>query len=376
MNYKAMRATSIIFGFTSAIGTVVTALLVAKETPKALIKIKELKSKDNSRKIDYIKELLPIYWPAITVCAGTIASTTISNVISMKTEASLIATSTMLSQSLRRYKGKVKDILGIDADKLISTEIAKDDYDKLHINNLKIEPEEKLYWEENLGFFKCKPIDFMAAIADLNQRLHTPDPSPDGTFYFTTLYILMKDAKAKVYDEEKLDICKNWGWTTDYLCEVYDMKCMWVHAHYTNVIDKNTGEVLFTKISFFEEPIYLEDSEISRYKYISRKEYEHNNGQDMHDYDAFQSYLDNYDDPYDENDENVGSKIAEIQEEFINSKIDCDCKDDDGRRFIPSNPNFSKSNKYSTGEDVSNPDSKLLFDSNLPDIEDIPDDKS
>lgn len=371
MNYKARRITAVLLGLTSAVGTVATAILVAKETPKALKKIDELKSKKDIKKIDYVKALLPVYWPALSICAGTIASTTISNVVSMKTEASLIATSTMLSQGWKKYKGKVRDIFGKDASEFVNQEIAKDDYDYSKANKLKVEPEERLYWEENLGFFKCKPLDLMAAIADLNQRLHTPDPSPNGTFYFTTLAVLMRDAKAYVYDENKLKACENIGWTTDYLFEAYDLKSMWVHANYTTVIRKETGEVLFTKINFFEDPIVLQESEVSRLKYKSREEYEHEAECDMHDYYASDMHLDK-DGDYDSYDETCGSKITDIQEAFIGSKIDCDMDDDDGRRFIPSNPEFMESVKYEDGRDYNNPDNEALHDSNLPDVKDIP----
>lgn len=371
MNYKARQVTAILLGITSAVGTVVSCILVAKETPKALEKIKKLKVTGKPTKMDYIKALIPVYWPALAVCAGTVASTTISNVVSMRTEASLIATSTMLNQGWRKYRGKVQDIFGKDASNLIDQEAAKDDYSYSKANKIKVEPEERLYWEEHLGFFKCKPLNFMAAITDLNQRLHTPDPDPNGTFYFTTLEVLMKDARAHVYDKNKLLACKNIGWTTDYLCEVYDMKCMWVHAEYTNVVRKETGEVLFTKIGFFEEPIVLQESEVSRFKYKSREDYAHEAECDMHDYDAFNMYSHGRQD-YDQDDETCGSKITDIQESFINSKIDCDTVDDDGRRFIPSNPSFSACMKYEDGKDYDNPDNELLYDSHLPDSKDIP----
>jgi hypothetical protein len=362
MNYKARQVVAILLGLTSAVGTVATAILVAKETPKALKKIEKLKSKKDVKKIDYVKALLPVYWPALSVCAGTIASTTISNVISTRTEASLIATSTMLSQGWKKYKGKVQDIFGKDASEFINQEIAKDDYDYSKANNLKVESEEHLYWEENLGFFKCKPLDLMAAIADLNQRLHTPDPSPNGTFYFTTLAVLMRDAKAYVYDKNKLKACENIGWTTDYLFEAYDLKSMWVHANYTTIIKKETAEVLFTKINFFEEQIVLQESEVSRLKYKSREEYEHEAECDMNE-----GYYD-----YIHSDIKTADAISMIQESFVNSKIDCDMVDDDGRRFIPSNPDFMESVKYEDGRDYNNPDSETLRDSNLPDVKDIP----
>lgn len=347
MNYKARRASSLILGLFSAFGTVLTAILVAKETPKAMEKMKEIKEKNkDAKKIDYIKALIPIYWPAGLMCLGTMASTTISQVISIKTEASLIATSTMLSQGWNRYKGKVKDIFGIEGDKMITNSIASEDYEKKQPKTIKAD---KLFWEEHLGFFSCKKEDLIGAMLDLNQRLHTPDPSPDGTLYWTTLYFLMKDAKAIVFDKTKLEASKEIGWTTDYLCEVYELGCMWVHPFYTRVIKKETGEVLFTKITFFEEPIFLEESERSRYHYKSREDYEHEAEIDMHDYDIFNMYSHGY---QDEDDPLI------IQRSFVNTKPDCDSINDSGRRFIPSN--LTPSNEY------------LEDDENLPSEKDIP----
>ena len=366
MDYKARKAGSIILGLTSAVGTIVTAILVAKETPKALNKINELKKLKQVKKTDYIKALAPIYWPAAVICLGTIASTTISQVMSIKTEASLIATSTMLNQGWNRYKGRVKDFFGKKTDQIVTTSIANEDYEKAKTN--KVESDEQLYWEEHLGFFKCRQIDLVTALTDLNQRLHTPDPNPKGTFYWTTLEVLMDDARATVFDKTKLEACKNIGWTTDYLCEVYDLKCMWVHPEYTTVVNKATGEVLYTKISFFEDPIFLHDTELSRYHYKSRKEFEHNSELDMHDYDAFNMY-----NKYDDSDENCGSKVTEIQESFVNSKLDCSRFEDDGRRFIPSNLD-NATIKYQNGEDYIEPNNQMLVDKNLPPVDTIPND--
>lgn len=352
MNYRSRRAGSIILGLISAAGTVFTAILVAKETPKALEKIKVLKTKGNIKKIDYAKELIPIYWPAGVVCLGAVASTTISQVMSIKTEASLIATSTMLSQGWNKYKYKVKDVFGKKADEAITNQIAIDDHIK---QNPKLNSDEQLFWEEHIGFFKCKEKDLIGAMSDLNQRLHTPDPNPNGTFYWTSLYYLLKDAKAKVLEESKLEASKEIGWTTDYLCEVYDLGCMWVHPFYTKIIKKETGEVLFTKISFFEEPIFLHESERSRYNYKSREDYAHESEIDMHDADALALYSHGYED-YD-------AKSESIRSALVNSKPDCDPVEDSGRRFISTN---GCSNFEYLEDDKSFPSEK-----DIPSIEDV-----
>ena len=169
MNYKARRASSLILGLFSALGTVVTAILVAKETPKAMEKIKEIKEKNKDiKKIDYVKALIPIYWPAGLMCLGTMASTTVSQIISVKTEASLIATSTMLSQGWNRYKGKIKDVLGVKGNELITNCIASNDYEKNQPKPNKTEMllEEKKYAKRAFGeqtgihFVECRLCDW------------------------------------------------------------------------------------------------------------------------------------------------------------------------------------------------------------------------
>lgn len=333
MTYKTNKILSILLGLLSAGGTVATAVLVAKETPKANEKIKELKSNKDLKTFDYVKALIPIYWPAGVICLCTVASTTASSIISLKTQASLIATSTMLSQGWKRYKDKVKDVFGIEGEKRISNEISSDEYNRLNKGKLN---GEQLFYEEHIGFFSCKKEDLMAGLSDLNQRLHTPDPDPNGTFYWTTLYFLIKDSKAKVLNKELLEASKEIGWTTDYLCEVYDISCMWVHPLFTKVVKKETGEVLYTKLSFFEDPIFLEDSERSRYHYKSREDYEHEAEIDMHDADALALYSHGYQDE---------EPITEtIHQSFINAKPDCNSAVDDGRRFMPCNS--TQSNEY------------------------------
>lgn len=322
MNYRARRAGSIFLGFTSAIGTVVTAILVAKETPKALLEIKKLKNKKDSKKIDYFKVLAPIYWPAAAVCFATIASTTISNIISMKTEASLIATTTMLSRGWNRYKGKVKDVFGIKGDNLVQNEISFEEYLKANDKLEKLNQDtngQKLYYEDHIGFFKCNESDLLAAITDLNQRIHTPDPNPNGTLYWTSLGFFLEDAKASLLDESKKEVAENMGWTMDYLREVYDVCCMWVHPLYTKIIKKDTGELLYTRISFFEDPIFLHESVKVRSHEKTKLDYEHEADCDMHDADAFDMYSHRY----------SGEEI------LADTKPDCSLEDN-GRRFIPS----------------------------------------
>lgn len=353
MNYRSRKIISITLSLLSAAGVVITAILAAKETPKAMKKIDELKNKENVKKMDYVKALAPIYWPAALVGLGTIASGTISQAISIKTQASLIAASTIANQGWNRYKGKVKRMFGVDADKSITNNISADEYSKQMPT---VDSGKQLFWEEHIGFFSCTKEELLAGLNDLNQRLHTPDAENDGTYYYTSLYFLVKDSNAKVYNKEILNGLKEIGWTTDYLCEVFDLSCMWVHPYFTKVAKKETGEILYTKLDFWEEPITLIESEHSRNHYKSREDFEHDAEEDMrqaaledmYDEDAHQLSTHGYQDIPEDDPLRIAKDLVYNKPDHTNMQVDT------GRRFMPSNINneieYLEEDPYLPGE--------------------------
>ena len=371
MNIKTQRTLSVIFSLLSSLGTVGTAILAVKYTPKAMKKLEELKTdkinkiynastqsvkdakkSDKKEKIKYnltvVREMGKIYWPAILSGIGTIASTTTSLMLSRKTEASLIATTTLLSNGWRRYRSKVKDFFGIDADKLISDSMSIDDYHKIDKKEMSADDGKKLYWNEYTGFFKCSELDMLSAMMDLNQRLHAPDTDENGTFYFTTLEIFLKDAKAEVFDKRRLEACKNIGWTSDYLYSMIQGNCVWVHPYYTKVCDESTGEIKYTKISFWEEPIAVDPTQLSRFKHKTEEDYIHEAELDMQDAAALDLYENGYE------------------------KHECDLINDHLDHLILSNPSdrCNYTIRYLDGSSAKNNDNSVDYD--LPKAESIP----
>lgn len=362
MTYKTQRFISTMLGLLGAAGTVATAVFAVKATPKAMKKIDELKKENNSEKISkkvLIKELFPIYLPSIIIGVATVSSTTISTVLSRRTEASLIATSMVLSQGWNKYKYKLESLLGPKAKELLRSKISIDDYKKSKSKLKATNKNKQLYWEEHLGWFYADPVELTAGISDANQRLYAPDPSKEGSFYFATLYLLSKDARLKVLDKEKLESCKHIGWTADYIYEAYEKKFVWIHPYYTKVFNKDTGELLYTRISFWEEPIFLIDSEINRDHYKSRKDYEHEAESDINFMDEEPDYaaLDLY---------------YKGRSNNITNKLDCNQIEDDLDRLISANPNIIQNyeRRYDDGSDI---DNKENVDNSLPAYITIPD---
>lgn len=314
MDNTFKKVAPIVLAIIGSIGVVGTSVLVAKETPKANEKLKEINETDAKKKIlKQGKTIFKSYWPAILCGVGTIGSVAASTIISKKTEASLIATATVIGQGWNKYKWKVKDILGPDTNKKIMDAISKDEYEDLPKDQSQPAPNKKLYWEEHLGYFECEEASFLAAITDLNQRLHVPDADDNGTFYWTSLKIFAQDARAELRDPDKLKACENIGWTSDYLLEVYGPQGVWIHPHYTNVYDKETNKLLYTRLDFWEETIVLVESEKARWHYKSRKDFEHEAECDL-------------------------NASASVDEYITCTKPDCNMINDDLSRVISSDP--------------------------------------
>lgn len=299
MSYKSRRIVASILGFISAAGTVATTIMAIKRTPKAIQKLEELKEKYPDGKIPikvYLKEFIPIYWPVLLIGTATIVSPIASNLISRKTEASLIATSTMLSQGWNKYKYKVKDLIGIKDEKLVKANIAQDEYEKKKIKPIK--GSKRLYYEEHIGWFYADPVELQAGLEDINQRLYVPDRTDgnNGPTYWATLFWFIRDSKAEVLDDKRLAACEDMGWTVETISSMYARRFVWVHPSFTRVFDKETAELKYTVLSFYEEPVflnmlYLED-EYNEYKERTKDDYMHQAESDINfqeeivDYDA------------------------------------------------------------------------------------------
>lgn len=359
MMYKTQRTISIILSLIGSAGVVGTTILAIKATPEATKKLEENKDKNLTR-FEKVRLLIPTYLPTLLTGAATISSITASTILSRKAEASLIATSTMLSQGWRKYRNQIRETFGIDTDRLISGKVSADEFKQQNLKPISKNSDKTLYYEEHVGFFMANQIDFLAAVIDLNQRLHAPDPDEHGTFYFTTLKFFLHDAKAKVIDKERLKACENIGWTSDYLYEAYGSNHIWVHPHYTRVFDRKTGELKYVKITFWEDPIELYSKEKNRMHYKSRADYEHEAEVDLQDASALEMYTHGYQDYIDEcidgkqnydTDLNYAEHVANRS---VIEKVDCDRENDDLNRLILSNPNdcTNVSNLYLDEDDL------------------------
>lgn len=124
------RNASTILTCIGAVGVVTTAVMAAKETPKALTLLKDAKEEkgEDLTKWEKIKIAGPVYIPSVITGAATIACIFGSNVISKHQQATLMSAYALLDKSYKEYKKKTDELYGEEAGEHIREEIAKDKY--------------------------------------------------------------------------------------------------------------------------------------------------------------------------------------------------------------------------------------------------------
>ena len=252
MDIKTQRYLSLGLAALNVAGTIGMFVSLTKEAPKAQVQLNSLPK--DAKKSTKAKTFIKNYKVSLIFAGATIASGVASKVLSTKTEASLIATVGMLDASLRKYKGKIKETLGIEEDKDIVREIIKDNYNK---SNDEPEPGEQLFKCDLIGYFYAKPENIWKAMTRINEDISGEvDYCSSGMDYPSnyTLAEFIRLSKARplshVLDETRLEF----GWSYEYLNECYDA----IKIHWD--IDEYPDDDGARLISFLEEPVWLPDS--------------------------------------------------------------------------------------------------------------------
>lgn len=252
MDIKTQRYLSLGLAALNVAGTISMFVSLTKEAPKAQAQLNSLPK--DAKKSTKAKTFIKNYKVSLIFAGATIASGVASKVLSAKTEASLIATVGMLDASLHKYKGKIKETLGIEADKDIVREIIKDNYDK---SNDEPEPGEQLFKCELIGYFYAKPENVWKAMTRINEDISGEiDYCSSGmdcpANYTLDEFIRLSKARplSHVLDESRLEF----GWSYEYLSECHNT----VKIHWE--MDEKPDDDGARLISFSEEPVWLPDS--------------------------------------------------------------------------------------------------------------------
>lgn len=216
MTIKTQQILSVSLSILSSIGTIATTALAIKATPKAIKEYEKVKDKDIKEKA---KVLIPIYAPTLAVGTATIASNICSTVISRKTEASLIAATTLAERCYKKYKGKVKEILGDEVHKNVITSIAEDEKEEIKDKVETKDDGKLLYWEENIGYFRADPDYLAVALKNLDETLYYDSGTVTLKDFLDFADAELCDTESRKGTESALDLK---GWSYDYLATEFE----------------------------------------------------------------------------------------------------------------------------------------------------------
>ena len=111
-----------------AAGVIVTAVSAVKATPKALKLLEKAEEEKGEEltKVEVVMTAGPSYIPSVVIGASTIACIFGANVLNKHNQASLMSAYALADSSYKKYRAKVKELLGEETDIKIRDEIIKD----------------------------------------------------------------------------------------------------------------------------------------------------------------------------------------------------------------------------------------------------------
>ena len=161
--YLLKKYSALALTITSAIGTVTTAILAAKATPKVLELLKE---HNDLTKLDKVKIAWKPYLPAGISCFATLSCIFGAHYLNVRSQASLVSAYMFIDNSYKEYIAKTKELYGEDADKRIKSAIIEKNIDDIDLDNDSV-----LFFDyDSMRYFENTVTDVLKAEDILNQE--------------------------------------------------------------------------------------------------------------------------------------------------------------------------------------------------------------
>ena len=177
------RNASTILTCVGGVGTVATAVLAVKATPKAIALMDEAKKEKGEEltKMEVVKVAGPAYIPAIAVGVSTLACIFGANILNKRQQAALMSAYAFLDNSYKEYKKKVEELYGEDANKIVKESIAKDKYEETDIH---VEDNKELFYDEfSERYFESTIDKVIAAQYAVNRKISLWGAAELNEFY-------------------------------------------------------------------------------------------------------------------------------------------------------------------------------------------------
>ena len=165
------RNGSTILTVTGAVGVVATTVTAVKATPKALVLLEKAEEEKGEEltKMEKVKIAGPSYIPTILIGVGTLTCMFGANIMNKKQQAALVSAYSLLDNSYKEYKKKVKELYGEEGDGRVRAEIAKDHYNEEEII---VHEEKQLFYDYfSERYFESTMEDVIRAEYNLNKQI-------------------------------------------------------------------------------------------------------------------------------------------------------------------------------------------------------------
>ena len=216
------------------VGVVATAISAVHATPKAMELLDEAE-KDSDKELDVVDKIRvagPVYIPTIAIGASTVACICGIHLLDQRQQASIMSAYGMLDAGYKKYRGKLKEIYGKDADKTVQNEMSKDKYRE----NPPSKPSEgKLLWYEPYRdeFFELSEKEVIDAEYQLNRTFVLRGEVNLNDFY-------------EFLGLDPIDIGDEIGWEITDDGRVFDKT--WIDFEHHFIVPNNNEEAEYYRI--------------------------------------------------------------------------------------------------------------------------------
>lgn len=222
-----------------AAGVVATTVTAVKATPKAVALLDEAKKEKGKdlTKLEVVKIAGPAYIPTVVLGVSTLACVFGANVLSRRSQASLMSAYALVDGGYKDYKKKVNELYGEEAGEQVRAGIAKDKYEDNPVGM--VEDGKLLYYDfYSERYFEATPYQVQRAEYEVNRTLMTDDAVYLNEWY-THLGI------------EPIEHGYDFGWNTCANMDAYWQT--WIDFHHEHVVMDDGLECII--ISFMQDPM-------------------------------------------------------------------------------------------------------------------------
>lgn len=191
---------STLLTFIGAGGVLLTSVLTAKGTVKAIRALDKAKAEKNRdlTPLETVKIAAPAYIPATISGLSTMTCIFGANILNKRSQAALTSAYALLDNSYKQYRAKVSELYGEDSDVKIQEEIAKDMYEEMDPS---INDEQHLFWDSiSMRYFETTLEKLQSAEYELNRKLLSTGYASINDFY-------------EMLDVARIDFGDRLGWT-------------------------------------------------------------------------------------------------------------------------------------------------------------------